>query len=110
MYHTCTTHTHTHTHTHAHTHTVVPAFKAVTLRTILPFGIELAMFLPVLFGLALFYSVLDPQKEKKKEEKEAKEEEEKEEEWEELQDLSTTGSSETDEDSSLLELPGEENM
>ena len=98
------------THTHTHTHTVVPAFKAVTLRTILPFGIELVMFLPVLFGLAVFYSVLDPQKEKKKEEKAAKEKEEKEEDWEELQDLSTTGSSETDEDAALLELPGEENM
>ena len=68
------------------------------------------MFLPVLFGLAFFYSVLDPQKEKKKEEKAAKEKEEKEEDWEELQDLSTTGSSETDEDAALLELPGEENM
>ena len=69
------------------------------------------MFLPILLGLAFFYSKLDPQKEKKKEQKAAeKEEEEKEEEWEELQDLSTTGSSETDEDTALLELPGEENM
>ena len=70
------------------------------------------MFLPIVLGLALFYSKLDPQKEEKKEKKEKKaaEEEEKEEEWEELQDLSTTGSSETDEDTTLLELPGEENM
>ena len=101
-----------HARTHTHTHTVVPAFKAVSLRTVLPFGIELVMFLPIVLGLALFYSKLDPQKEEKKEKKEKKaaEEEEKEEEWEELQDLSTTGSSETDEDTTLLELPGEENM
>ena len=56
-------------------------------------GIELVMFIPLLVGMAVFYSQLEPA-----ETTDVKEHEEKEEEGEELHDMSNAGSSETEEE------------
>jgi len=82
-----------------------PAFIGINLRTVLAMGIELVTFLPLLLGMAVFYSQLEPP-----ETTNVKEQEEKEEDGEELHDMSNAGSSETEEEENTLLAEEEKTM